>query len=71
MAAAPAVAATEMKAPKELPASNSNVYQIVKHLTPNEQAIVKKIRAYKWTASRIAAIAVGLEIDAYSCADLT
>jgi coenzyme PQQ precursor peptide PqqA len=71
MAAAPAVAATEKKAPKELPAQNRYLYQHVKHLTPDERAIVKKARAYKWTTPRIAMIAVGLEINAYACADLT
>ena len=71
MAATPTVAATEKKAPKELPAPNSNFYQIVEHLRPDERAIVKKVRAYMWTTPRIAAIAVGLEINAYACADLT
>jgi coenzyme PQQ precursor peptide PqqA len=71
MAATPAVAATEKKAPKKLPARDSNFYQLVKHLTPDERANVKKVRAYKWTTPRITAIVVGLEINAYACADLT
>jgi coenzyme PQQ precursor peptide PqqA len=71
MVATPAVAATEKKAPKKFPTLNSNFYQLVKHLTPDERAIVKKVRAYKWTTPRITAIAVGLEINAYACADLT
>ncbi len=71
MAAAPTVAATEKKVPKELPALNSNFYQIEEHLTPDERAIVKKARAYMWTTPRIVAIAVGPEINAYACADLT
>jgi coenzyme PQQ precursor peptide PqqA len=39
--------------------------------TPDELAIVKKARAYMWSTPRIDAIAVGLEINAYACADLT
>jgi coenzyme PQQ precursor peptide PqqA len=71
MAATPAVAGTEMKTPKELPAVNGNFYQIVEHLRRDERAIVEKVRAYMWTTPRIVAIAVGLEINAYVCADLT
>jgi coenzyme PQQ precursor peptide PqqA len=71
MAAAPAVGAIETKSPKELPAPDSNFYQLVKHLTPDERAIVRKVREYKWTTPRIAAIAVGLEINGYACAELT
>ena len=71
MAMAPAVAATEKKAPKGLPAPNNNFYQLVRHLTPDERAIVKKARAYKWTTPRIAMINLGLEINAYACADLS
>jgi coenzyme PQQ precursor peptide PqqA len=70
MAAAPAVAATEKKAQKELPTLNSNFYQLVKLLTPEERAIVKNVRPHMWTTPRIVAIAVGLEINAYACADL-
>jgi coenzyme PQQ precursor peptide PqqA len=71
MAAVPAVAATEQQTPREIPASNSNFYQLEKHATRDKRAIVKRVRAYKWTTPRIAMIAIGLEINAYACADLT
>jgi coenzyme PQQ precursor peptide PqqA len=71
MAAAPAIPATEKKAPNEFLAPNCNFYQLVEHLAPNERAIVKKARAYMWTTPRMVAIAVGLEINAYACADVT
>jgi coenzyme PQQ precursor peptide PqqA len=58
------------KAQKELPALNSDVYQLVERLTPDERAIVKKVRPYVWTTPRIIAIAVGLEINAYACTHL-
>src|SRR5260221_6964817 len=49
MAAAPAVASTVKKAPKQLPAPNSDFYQLVDVLTEDERAIVRKVRAYMET----------------------
>ena len=46
MAAAPTAGAAVKKAPKQLPAPNSDFYQLVDVLTPDERAIVKKVRAY-------------------------
>ena len=44
LAARPARA--EARQPKPLPAPNSDFYQLVDVLTPEEIAIVKKVRAY-------------------------
>src|SRR6201997_576073 len=45
--AAPATAAASAKkAPKQLPAPNSDFYQLADALTAEEKAIVKKVRAY-------------------------
>src|SRR4029077_8098850 len=49
MAAAPTVGAAVKKAPKQLPAPNSDFYQLVDVLTPDERAIVKKVRTYMET----------------------
>ncbi len=49
MATSPAVAAAAKKAPKQLPAPNSDFYQLVDVLTPDERAIVRKVRAYMET----------------------
>ena len=46
--AAPA-AASFKKAPKQLPAPNSDFYQLVDVLTAEERAIVKKVRTYMET----------------------
>jgi coenzyme PQQ precursor peptide PqqA len=63
------VAATEKKKHKDLPALNRNFSQ--EHLTPDERAIVKKVLPYMWAIPRVVMIAVGLEINAYACADQT
>src|ERR1700704_2913219 len=49
--AAPVAAATASvkKAPKQLPAPNSDFYQLVDLLTPEERALVKKVRTYMET----------------------
>src|SRR5271157_3043249 len=44
-----AAAKSEKKAPKQLPAPNSDFYQLVDVLTAEEKAIVKKVRAYMET----------------------
>src|SRR5437667_12117659 len=50
VAAPVAAAATSFKkAPKQLPAPNSDFYQLVDVLTADEKAIVKKVRAYMET----------------------
>src|SRR5258708_6383054 len=51
VAAAPAAAAATSfkKAPKQLPAPNSDFYQLVDVLTAEERAIVKKVRTYMET----------------------
>src|SRR3977135_1373797 len=46
--AAPAAASVK-KAPKALPAPNSDFYQLVDVLTAEEKAIVKKVRIYTET----------------------
>src|SRR3979411_145052 len=46
--AAPAAASVK-KAPKQLPAPNSDFYQLVDVLTAEEKAIVKKVRTYTET----------------------
>jgi glutaryl-CoA dehydrogenase len=46
VAAPVAAAASVKKAPKQLPAPNSDFYQLVDVLTDEERAIVKKVRAY-------------------------
>src|SRR5712691_7017507 len=50
-AAAPAAtaAASVKKSPKQLPAPNSDFYQLADVLTAEEKAIVKKVRAYMET----------------------
>ncbi|MEA2733452.1 MAG: glutaryl-CoA dehydrogenase, partial [Acetobacteraceae bacterium] len=48
--AAPAAAAPVKKAPKQLPAPNSDFYQLVDVLTAEEKAIVEKVRAYMETS---------------------
>jgi len=67
MVATPAVATTQ----EELPAPNSNFYRLVKHSMPDGRATVKKAHAEMWTTPQILAIAVGLEINAYACANVT
>ena len=42
-------AAPVKKAPKQLPAPNSDFYQLVEVLTAEEKAIVKKVRIYMET----------------------
>src|SRR6202045_5518260 len=44
-----AAAKSEKKAPKQLPAPNSDFYQLVDVLTAEEKAIVKKVRTYMET----------------------
>src|SRR5258705_7514826 len=44
-----AAAASVKKAPKQLPAPNSDFYQLVDVLTAEEKAIVKKVRTYMET----------------------
>jgi alkylation response protein AidB-like acyl-CoA dehydrogenase len=45
----PAAAASVKKSPKQLPAPNSDFYQLADVLTAEEKAIVKKVRAYMET----------------------
>src|SRR5260221_3029594 len=47
--AAPVAAAAVKKAPKQLPAPNSDFYQLVDVLSDEERAIVKKVRTYTET----------------------
>src|SRR6202047_5601148 len=44
-----AAAKSEKKAPKQLPAPNSDFYQLADVLTAEEKAIVKKVRTYMET----------------------
>ena len=41
-----ATAATKIAAPKPVPVPNGDFYQLVDLLTPEEKALVKKVRAY-------------------------
>src|SRR5882672_8799536 len=45
-AATTATAVSAKRAPKQLPAPNSDFYRLADLLTPDEIAIVKKVRAY-------------------------
>jgi hypothetical protein len=47
-----AAAASDKKAPEQLPAPNSDFYQLVDVLTAEEKAIVKKVRTYMETKVR-------------------
>jgi Acyl-CoA dehydrogenase, N-terminal domain len=49
VAGTPAAAASAKKAPKDLPAPNSDFYQLVDVVTADEVAIVKRVRAYMET----------------------
>jgi hypothetical protein len=49
MALATATATKPVKAPKPLPAPNSDFYQLADVLTAEEKAIVKKLRTYMET----------------------
>src|SRR5712671_7250149 len=42
-------AKSDIRQPKQLPAPNSDFYQLVDVLTPDERAVVKKVRAYMET----------------------
>src|SRR6202158_3196863 len=44
-----ATAAPKTVAPKQLPAANGDIYELVELLTPEEKAIVKKVRTYMET----------------------
>ena len=44
-----ASAASKTTAPKPVPVPNGDFYQLVDHLTPEEKAIVKKVRTYMET----------------------
>src|SRR6202140_4618621 len=44
-----ATAASKIAAPKPVPVPNGDFYQLVDHLTPEEKAIVKKVRTYMET----------------------
>src|SRR4051812_47923676 len=44
-----AVATSFKKAPKQLPVPNSDFYQLVDVLTPEEKGVVKKVRTYMET----------------------
>jgi alkylation response protein AidB-like acyl-CoA dehydrogenase len=45
----PTATATKPTAPKPVPVPNGDFYQLVDHLTPDEKAIVKKVRTYMET----------------------
>ena len=44
-----ATAASKIAAPKLVPAPNGDFYQLIDHLTPEEKAVVKKVRTYMET----------------------
>ena len=44
-----AIAATKTTAPKPVPVPNGDFYQLVDLLTPEEKALVKKVRTYMET----------------------
>src|ERR1700722_8145522 len=45
----PATAASKTTAPKPVPAPDGDFYQLIEHLTPEEKAIVTKVRTYMQT----------------------
>src|SRR6266516_7531146 len=47
-----ATAASKIAAPKPVPVPNGDFYQLIDHLTPEEKAIVKKVRTYMETKVR-------------------